>query len=257
MKIKPEVLEVLNASTTAGNLLFLPDGQLERSLYMAVNKALEAIGAKWNRKSKAHVFDHQLAADALGAVLATGEYVDVKKELQFFPTPAAIVDRMIELGGVGPTDDVLEPSAGHGAIVDGLLRRGVAPGGIVCVEIDPSNAATLASRHHDKPIALHIGDFMQRTPEQIDGPFAKIIMNPPFSGQQDIDHVTHALGFLAPGGTLVAIMSEGTFFRDNAKAKAFRLLLEEKYETQNYALDAGAFKESGTGVRTRIVVVKS
>jgi hypothetical protein len=58
---------------------------------------------------------------------------------------------------------------------------------------------------------------------------------------------------LKDGGTLVAVMSEGTFFRENKKAVQFRELLEEY--GYSVSLDSGAFKESGTMVNTRVVVM--
>jgi len=79
-----------------------------------------------------------------------------------------------------------------------------------------------------------------------------IIMNPPFEHAQDIQHVQHAYQFLAEGGTLVSIMSEGTFFRENAQD--FRGWLNE-LSGYDEDLPAGAFKESGTNVKTRIVVI--
>jgi 16S rRNA G1207 methylase RsmC len=52
-------------------------------------------------------------------------------------------------------------------------------------------------------------------------------MNPPFSNGQDIDHVRHAFDLLADGGRLIAIMSEGTFYRSDKKAVNFRAWLDE------------------------------
>ena len=44
-------------------------------------------------------------------------------------------------------------------------------------------------------------------------------MNPPFSKQQDIEHITHAYKYMIEkGGTIVAICSESGFFRDNKKS---------------------------------------
>lgn len=56
MNIDSKVLDVLGNSTMDGNSLKLT-GQLDRSLYVAVNKVLELAGGKWNRKSQSHLFD--------------------------------------------------------------------------------------------------------------------------------------------------------------------------------------------------------
>ena len=72
--------------------------------------------------------------------------------------------------------------------------------------------------------------------------------------QADIHHVTHALKFLKPGGKLVSVMSASVIFRENKLTKEFRDLVESRggfFEK----LPDGSFKESGTMVRTVIVVI--
>jgi 16S rRNA G1207 methylase RsmC len=95
------------------------------------------------------------------------------------------------------------------------------------------------------------GDFLDFKPEV---PFDFVAMNPPFSRQQDIDHTLHAFGMLAPGGTLVGIVSESAMFRSTAKSNRFRDLVTQFGETEK--LPADAFKESGTMVQTRMVMLR-
>jgi hypothetical protein len=57
--------------------------------------------------------------------------------------------------------------------------------------------------------------------------YDRVIANPPFDCERDIDHVMHALRFLAPDGCLTAIMSAGTEFRETRKAIAFRALMDD------------------------------
>jgi site-specific DNA-cytosine methylase len=91
------------------------------------------------------------------------------------------------------------------------------------------------------------------------GGFNTILMNPPFErqlpyGAQDIEHVRRAHSLLAPGGRLVAIMGEGAFFRSYRQDEQFREWLEQQGATV-IELPESAFKQSGTGVRTRMVVI--
>ena len=79
-------------------------------------------------------------------------------------------------------------------------------------------------------------------------------MNPPFEQGQDIEHVRHAFDWLATGGHLVAVMSNGSFFREDKKATAFRDWLAY-VRGESYPLPEDSFKESGTGVRTRLAVI--
>jgi predicted RNA methylase len=92
---------------------------------------------------------------------------------------------------------VLEPSAGRGRIAEQLRRCGAV---VTCVELLPGNVKELRERGFNR---LLEGDFLATDlralsffpPEAFD----RIVMNPPFSGQADIDHVRHAFGMLAPG----------------------------------------------------------
>uniref|UniRef100_A0A6M3XW24 Putative methyltransferase n=1 Tax=viral metagenome TaxID=1070528 RepID=A0A6M3XW24_9ZZZZ len=52
MKIDNDVANVLVNSNVDKNYLYLPQEQLERNLYVRVNKVLKSMGGKWNRKLK-------------------------------------------------------------------------------------------------------------------------------------------------------------------------------------------------------------
>jgi 16S rRNA G1207 methylase RsmC len=96
-------------------------------------------------------------------------------------------------------------------------------------------------------------DFLASRPSPV---YDRICMNPPFAPRQaDIRHVSHAMGFLKPGGRLVAIMSAGTMFRQNSLAVAFRATLGA-LNASFTDLPPGSFKESGTMVNACIVTVE-
>ena len=78
MKINNTVLDVLGNCRVEENVLFLP-ANLDRKVYTDVNKVLEALGGKWNRKAGGHVFDH-CPADEIDEAILTGECTDRKKE---------------------------------------------------------------------------------------------------------------------------------------------------------------------------------
>jgi hypothetical protein len=84
--------------------------------------------------------------------------------------------------------------------------------------------------------------------------FNCIYMNPPFELGQDIDHVMKAYTLLADVSCLVAIMCEGPFYREDKKAIAFREWLDKVGGSEK--LPEGSFKESGTMVSTRLVVIR-
>jgi predicted RNA methylase len=243
LTLSPEVRSVLERSTIEGSVVRLPE-QLERALYVSVDKALKAIGGKWDRKSGGHVFPFD-ASNLLGSAVENGTVVDRKKTLQFFETPSELARRMVELAEIGAADLVLEPSAGHGRIVREIPDHA----SVIAVEIDEVNVGVL--REDAMPgVAIVHADFLEwaKTSEPV---FDAVVMNPPFTNGQDIDHIRTAHGLLAASGVLVAICSVGPFFREDRKAREFR----DSVGGGSELLPDDAFLESGTGVRTRLVQI--
>ena len=67
-KLSPEALAVLDSDVIIRGSFLSIEKPLDRKLYVEVNAALEALGGKWDRKSKAHVFGEG-PADALDQVI--------------------------------------------------------------------------------------------------------------------------------------------------------------------------------------------
>jgi hypothetical protein len=145
--------------------------------------------------------------------------------------------------------EVLEPSAGKGSLADGI-REACPSAAVTCVEPVGALRQILRLKGHE---LMDAGDFLEV--DWLAG-FDRVAMNPPFEHGQDIEHVRHAFRMLKPGGRLVAIMSEGTFFRTDGKASEFRDWFDE-VGGEAEELPDGLFLESDrpTGVRTRIVVI--
>lgn len=245
MKVSNEILSVLSAAELNGSSLVL-QGQLDRNTYIAVNKVLEAAGWKWNRKAKAHTCNGA-AVDVLEQVLLTGEVTVAKNEFGYFPTPRVIAEQIVALAEIEPGMRVLEPSAGKGGLAY-LIADVSAPD---CYEILEENFAALAG-----DIRLGVvkkADFLTIAPT---GDYDRVVMNPPFSRQQDIKHVMHAFGFLKAGGRLVSIMSAGVTFRDDRLTNEFRAFVEA-HDGEIAPLPEGAFKDSGTMVRTVVVTLSA
>jgi predicted RNA methylase len=242
--IEPDVLSVLRSSEITDQGLCLPAQQLERKLYEKVDQVLKSVGGKWDRRLGQHRFGQE-DLQALDVAISTGFYVD-PKDYGFFQTPPDLVQRVISGVHLQPHHLVLEPSAGMGALADAAARI-VGTDQVKVVEMLDRNRNVLLDKGYD----LVGRDFLQMTPADI-GSFDFIVMNPPFGREADVEHVVHAAQFLKDGGELVAIMSPSHTFRNTAKARTFRALLEESGEqiAQN---GAGAFKSSGTSVNTVIV----
>lgn len=248
-RIDPAAAEVLRRAQIEDNLLRLPDEQLDRKLYEAVNRVLASLGGKWNRRQRAHVFPPEVQiADELAAILDAGI---LERALHgFFETPRALAEELVALADVREGHLVLEPSAGHGAISD-LLAGIVAPEHLYQVELLAANHAVLVRKGYPAP-QLILGDFLA-----LDGlpRFDRIVMNPPFERRQDVLHVTRAHELLAPGGRIAAIMSAGTAFRSDRLTTDFRALVESSPGGLITENPDGAFAASGTAVRTITVAL--
>jgi len=244
MRVENDVLAVLSRAETNGFELKLT-GQLDRKLYERTNKVLEAAGGKWNRKAKAHIFDDE-AANRVDQIILSGEVEVPKDEFNFFPSPPAVVERLMELADVRQGMRVLEPSAGKGAIAYACADAGAT---VDCYELMEANFVALAG---DMRLGFvrHM-DFLAQAPE---ANYERVVMNPPFAKQADIKHVLHALRFLKPGGLLVSVMAGSVVFRDNKLTQDFRDLIRERGGDIE-ALPEGAFKASGTMVRSVIVTI--
>lgn len=214
---------------------------------------------------------NELLADYYGAAVgASPDVADrehrpkggIAKSYGFFPTPAALAAQVCNAAGLyaagecspswleeqrrKPAPAVLEPSAGGAAIAEAARLRGAA---VTCVELHPDRAAELKACRFPTLAA----DFLKLSPDALPK-FDLVLMNPPFDDGRDVDHVTHALRFLRPGGRLVAIMSAGVEFRQDAKTADFRAQIERR-RGRFADLPEGSFKEAGTMVNTVLLTV--
>lgn len=152
-------------------------------------------------------------AEFYGEVLPDAEEEDAKpqastavsKDLQFYWTPKAVVEKALDEAGIylpryqgdnPPRHRVLEPSCGDGRILDELRGRGCASFGI---EYHAGRASQARAKGHHVLTA----NFLEQPPRP---EFDFVIMNPPFYGRHYVKHVRHAEKFLKPGGILVAIL---------------------------------------------------
>lgn len=246
MRFSPEVCTVIAAMTwEQHNEKFagVITQQLDRKAYVAVNKALAALGGKWSRQARAHLFVTDPRPQIIG--LLDTETLTVTKD-GYFPTPYHIAQQMVEMAHIGAGMTILEPSAGTGELAE-VIRQKMPPGcDLSVIELHSQRAQILRS----KGFSLIAKDFLTQH-----GHWDRIIQNPPFEIGQDIIHVRHAYDCLHPGGRLVSVMGEGAFFRSTNRAVHFRSWLESvQHETEQ--LPPKAFRESGSGANARLVTIE-
>ena len=173
----------------------------------------------------------------------------VKQFNDFFPTPEDIVNRVMELADIRPGMKTLEPNAGMGHIAK-KLQALAGKDNVDLVEMAGQLVDYLKTAGHK----VTQSDFLKYGEK---GSYDRIVMNPPFSKDQDIDHVMHAYDLLKPGGKMTAIMSNMAGLRTNKKNRAFSQWLDD-VGAHVEDLEAGAFKSSfnPTSVNTKVVVVE-
>lgn len=157
----------------------------------------------------------------------------------YFPTPDSVIEQMIDEAEIEDDMSVLEPSAGDGRIIRHIRDR--------CKDIDITGYEVNPDRSLDAGVRCF--DFMHIFPEQN---YDRVIMNPPFSHGRWYKHVLHAYQFLKPGGRLVAIIPNGAI---NKKYQEEWSLMMRGFVNE-IPLPKGTFKESGTMIEARILVVE-
>ncbi len=167
--------------------------------------------------------------------------------VDYFATPEPLGLKMVEWMNSKPNDDLLEPSAGHGAIARFF------PGNTNNTFVEPS--AELSSE-----LTVHVsGQVLTQDFESLNimRKYDGIAMNPPFGqgGSRAIKHIAKAFKHLRLGGRIVAIYPQGA-----SADKAFNHWLESD-ELQDVVISADitlpecTFERAGTHVRTRLLVI--
>jgi methylase of polypeptide subunit release factors len=242
-----ETTTILQNCIVDGHVIKLPPGQLERNEYLSVKKTLELIGGKW-KGGKVAGFVFSTDPTELLAEIATGAKRNLKKEFQFFATPEALADEMVLLANVDYGLDILEPSAGQGAIVKAINKR--LPNQIVdCYELMEVNRKILGGIH---TVRIQGDDFLAHASGFKF--YDRIIANPPFNKNQDIDHIRHMYAFLKPKGVLVSASSTHWENVDRKKEREFRSWLDGIGATIQ-PIEPDTFKESGTSVGGNLIII--
>lgn len=172
----------------------------------------------------------------------------------YFATPEPVGMKMVEWANIRTGDDVLEPSAGHGAIAQWF------PDGAKVRVIEPSKE--LASR-----LALRVdGDVVNSDFEShnIVNKYDAIVMNPPYGagGKLAVEHLAKAATHLREGGRVVALIPTGPsadkhferwLYAQDDKGRSEH---PDLHLIRSVGLPRVTFERAGTSVATRIVVIE-
>ena len=172
---------------------------------------------------------------------------NVSKDLQYYPTPKKVADRLVhEIGHVEGLK-VLEPSCGCGRIMDALSKAGFNVQGI---EVDHNRANQARAKGH----AVTVRNFLDLEPTPV---FDFVVMNPPFYGKHYIKHIEAASRWLKPGGGLISILPASARYDHKIINKKWLEAIGawgSKHEMWR-DLPVGSFSESGTNINTVVLKI--
>lgn len=228
-----------------GNIMLLPKHfRFDKKQYADVKNIIQTSGGTYSKNT--FQFDES-AIDVYRRILHSDEF-NQKKAFQFFATPDLVCDRLVELAEIEVQHDILEPSAGRGAIVNAIHRELGGTGFTVWgYELMPINVPFLEKISGFRLLG---SDFLT----ECDTSFDRIIANPPFSKNQDINHVMKMYNQLKKGGRIVSIV--GTSWKNGSQKKQveFRKWLDD-IGAKTEKIEKDAFKESGTSIETTILII--
>lgn len=198
-----------------------------------------------------------------------------KVDRNAYYTPPAVADIVAIEAGLHDFERsvVLEPSCGHGSLMNAAFKAGCRHIHGVETHIASANAAQEAlvkmfddagcstSSYGDDFAKVYRCDFEKWEPTYRGDGYTHILMNPPFDHQ--MRHVVKAFGHLrkvttnykgeeSPRGCLVAIMSASILTNNNHDHREFRVWLKTKRAILK-RLPGGSFRPSGTDVETILV----
>ncbi|WP_151742931.1 DEAD/DEAH box helicase family protein [Acinetobacter sp. TUM15113] len=165
---------------------------------------------------------------------------------EWYATPEPLGYKMLEWAGVHKGDDVLEPSAGDGAI------GRFAPNDVNLTMIEPTESLASRAKMANTGANVIVGGFEVHG---TNNKYHAIVMNPPFgnAGSLAIQHVQKAFQHLYDGGRIVAIIPRGAM---DEKFSTWLGNEKEAYLFGEASLPLSTFRNAGTGVNTRIVIIE-
>lgn len=235
--------EFIAQCTVDGNKVIFPNIQLDRSTYNEVKSLLEKLNGSWVKSINGFVFEKPIG-EYIQKVL-DGEKINFNKQFQFFETPELVVEKIVDMAGVKSNFEgrILEPSAGRGAIIKGILA--VSDCVVDVCETMPENIEILKTMN----VNIVGEDYLNYTPSE---KYDVIIANPPFTKNQDITHLQKMYGDLKSSGVIVCITSTHWKDSNNKVEKLFRKWLATKRHSVQ-ELPANTFEK--TAVKTLIVKI--
>lgn len=250
---------IAERASTAENLALGNEARrLRESFINAFNDATEVLqstdegkgGKSYDRADGApETTDYERAKALYYTTLKNRNKRDQREGKDYYATPEPLGLKMVQFADIKSGEDILEPSAGHGAISRWFLESSNR------TIVEPSSA--LASQAAlNSPGAKMVNEVFEDL--NIVNKFDAITMNPPFGsgGSTAFAHLQKATQHLRNGGRIVAILPRGG--KADQRYEAFQ---EDEANSNIYIaaeldMPGVMFDRAGTKVNTRLVVLE-
>ncbi len=165
-----------------------------------------------------------------------------------------VVHRILKMADIKITDNVLEPSAGEGKIVDAIRDIWPNKQDIMCVELNKEKCDVLIDKGYS---TLH-GDFLEvkENMRRLNQRFNKIVAAPPFKDNVDLKHIMgmYDLLFVNSDACLISLTTPYWMTNNESHQVEFRgWLVGKKHEI--VMLPDMSFVEKGKTVPTAIIKI--
>ena len=236
-------------------------------VYGEFKKLLPLFDGRWEKDKAVHVCSKN-PQPVIDQIIRKGFLPDINP-YDFYPTPESIVENEIfpavglktfdlyqrkpyylfeDIQGEGLT--IFDPSAGDGSLLKPFIKK-YPKANFFAGEIDGKRRAIL-EKH--PAIGVLGSDFLAT---DITQDFDYVVMNPPFkdvvcNNQTTwIDHIKKAFSLVSWRGSLASVVPETCFLSEHQHIVDFRNWVLSFGEA--WQLPRGAFRESGTGIQTRVI----
>lgn len=195
--------------------------------YTDLKKEILKAGGKYKKNG----FDFDEDAEKVYDRIITGKDYNLKKKFQFFATPDTLAKELCEMTFdpmLNRRVNILEPSAGQGAIIDSILQWfndeavNISMNSLTAIEFMDKNYKYLEENYNTDEAGMDLlkMDFLKY--DEYINYFDYVIANPPFTGGQDIEHFYKMYEVCKPGGIVTSIMSTSWLYNSGKKFQKFR-----------------------------------
>lgn len=212
----------------------------------------DGVGGKAYDEENARIARMTPYDKALNAYYNKGKNRDTRRNkigVDWYATPEPLGLKMVEWAGVHKGDDVLEPSAG-----DGAIGRWVSEDANL-VMIEPSNELASRAQLANTSATIHNGDFeSHNTMIKYDA----IVMNPPFghAGSLALEHVKKACKHLREGGRIVALVPNSPNLLSGLDEWQQTKDGQDFHVMAHVKLPSSTFENANTSVNTFVMILE-